>query len=175
MIVLDGLSPNNNLPMFWNNDLYIYDNKWEPLLNREFKQEIIQKFRDIVFNKYKKDFFDNYKKSNVTDINLKEYQFCYILSSFKYNSKSFFKINFGYDTEDVIDKMLTSLVSKKMIKAVSEHYEIIDTNLLKSIKHIDNLILQDILSLIRNDAKNVSFEFVGKRNFVYNNFSDDLS
>lgn len=175
MVALDGLSPNNNLPMLWNNDLQVNDNNWIPLLNRDFKQEVIQKFRNLIFKKYKQDFYESYFNSKITAINLKEFQLCYILYSFKHSTKTFIKSNFKYDTVSEIDGMIKTLETKNLIKCYEGYIEIIDESLLTAITRIDNLISKDVLSEIRDNPKNVNYEFVGNKNFMYNKYNDDLS
>jgi hypothetical protein len=168
MISLDGLSPNNNLPIIWKSDIKIDDRTWTPLLNRDFKIEVINKFKDIVYNKYKKEFFKTYKENIVKISNFKEFQIMYILYSFKYSTHDFLKTNFGFDTIEQSESVLMDLKERGLITQSEGVFEIIDENILKSIIEIDSLISRDILKLIREDSKNISYEFVGKRNFEYN-------
>jgi len=174
MVSLNGLSPNNNLPMIWDSNLVLNENLWSPLLNRKFKLEILEKVKKIVFKQNKEEFYKIYKSRAKKICNLREFQLLYILYTMKYITFNTIQEYFGFDSILELRDMLNKLESRGIIIYDNGFYNVTNDEIVKCVIYIDNIISKDLLTAIRNDPKQVNFKFAGKRKFTYNNSNDVL-
>lgn len=174
LVSLNGLSPNNNLPMIWESNLVINENLWSPLLNRKFKLEILEKLKKMVFKQKKEEFFEIYKKRAKKICNLREFQLLYILYTMKYITFNTIQEYFGFDSILELRDILNKLESRGIIIYDNGFYNITNNEIVNCVIYIDNIISKDLLTDIRNNPKQVNFKFAGKRNFTYNNSNDVL-
>lgn len=156
MITFNGISPNNNISMLWNNNIKHNDLRWFPIFNREYSLELLRKKKNDYLRKNKSEINDIYQKSFLKNrIEYKEFEVLIILFNIYSIRKEYIKESLGFDsTEDVI-KIIEKFIECGIITYSTENIlEFIDRRVIDEMKKIDERISESV-GIIKGTRKQI--------------------
>lgn len=137
LIGINGVSPNNNLSLLWNNNIA----NWNPLLDRDINILVLTKRKQEYLKQNRIGIFSFYKSSEKLNKIITFFEFemlVLVYNCYGIDIKSLNK--FGIcDSINILNEIVKTLIAKKIIKIENAIIEIIDSNILEELKSFENL------------------------------------
>lgn len=170
VVSIGGISPNNNIPLIWDNQFkFDDDRRWIPLLNRSIKQEVIAKYKEIVFKSKKEYIFSVYKSYSLPNIDFNDFQTLYILKLFGHKNIPIIIEICGFDSEVEFERNINELIRKGYLTISDNLFFITNKEMEEAIEALDDYIIESILNTIKLGKKKISNKFITE-NFILNRF-----
>ena len=156
MITFDGISPNNNISMLWNNNINYNNARWFPIFNREYSLEFLRRKKTEYLRK-KKEILDIYNSSWLNKkISFEEFKVLLIIFNTYSVRLEYIKEALGFDNIEEINKIIDKFEKSDIITFSTENIlEFIDLKVVKELKKIDEKISGKV-GIIKGTRKQIS-------------------
>lgn len=142
MLTFNGISPNNNISMLWNNYIEHNNCRWIPVFNREYALEFLRKKKDDYLLKNKKELFEFYKNSFLANqFTYEEFKVLVMLFNTYSIRLEYIKEAMGFDNTEEILKIIEKFIKYGIITYSTENIlEFTDDKVINEIKKVDKKI-----------------------------------
>lgn len=156
MLTFDGISPNNNISMLWNNNINYNNNRWFPVFNREYSLELLRRKKNEYLRK-KKEVIKIYNESFLKEkFTYKEFKVLIILFNTYSVRTEYIKEALGFDTIEEITEIVEKLIKCGIITYSTENIlQFIDAKAIKELKRIEEKISGEV-GIIKGTRKQIS-------------------
>lgn len=157
MLTFDGVSPNNNISMLWNNNIEHNNSRWFPIFNREYSLELLMKKKNEYLIEHKNEIFKFYKgsflKNNMT---YDEFKVLIILFNTYSVRKEYIKKAIGFDTIEEVTEVIEKFVNCGIITySIENIIQFIDKKVINEMKKIDEKISINV-GIIKGTRKQIN-------------------
>ena len=156
MLTFNGISPNNNISMLWNNNIEHNNSRWFPIFNREYSLELLIRKKNEYLIKNKTEIFELYQESFLKkDITYEEFTVLIILFNTYSIRKEYIKEALGFDTLEEITKIIEKFVNCGIITySIENILQFIDKKVINEMRRIDERISRSV-GIIKGTRKQI--------------------
>lgn len=156
MLTFNGISPNNNISMLWNNNIEYNNSRWFPVFNREYSLELLVRKKNEYLIKNKTEIFELYQESFLKeDITYEEFTVLIILFNTYSIRKEYIKEALGFDTLEEITEIIEKFVSCGIITySIENILQFIDKRVINEMRRIDERISRSV-GIIKGTRKQI--------------------
>ncbi len=146
MVTFNGLSPNNNISMLWNNNIKHNNSRWIPIFDRELSLELMIRKKNEYLIKNRNEIFIFYEESFLKDmLTYEEFKVLIMLFNTYSIRKEYIKDALGFDTIDEVTKIIEKFEKCGIITYSLENIlQFIDTKVIREMKKIDEEISKNV-------------------------------
>ncbi len=157
MLTFNGISPNNNISMLWNNHIKYNNSRWFPIFNREYSLELLIRKKNEYLIKNKTEILELYKESFLKkDITYEEFKVLIILFNTYSIRKEYIKEALGFDTLEEVTEIIEKFVSYGIITYNIENIlQFTDRKVINEMRRIDERISRSV-GIIKGTRKQIS-------------------
>ena len=157
MVTFDGISPNSNISMLWNDNINHNNCKWIPVFNREYSLEALRRKKNEYLRKNKNAVLDFYHNSFLrTKITYDEFKVLIILFNTYSIRIDYIREVLGYDSVEEIIKIIEKFINYGIITySIENILQFIDTKVINEMRKIDEKISKSV-GIIKGTRKQIS-------------------
>lgn len=156
MVTFNGISPNNNISMLWNNNIMHNNHKWFPVFNREYSLELLRKKKNDYLRDNKSKIYEFYKESFLKD-NMTYEEFKVLIMIFNTYSirKEYIKEALGFDTIEEVTEVIEKFINCGIITySIENILQFIDKRVISEMRKIDERISRNV-GIIKGTRKQI--------------------
>lgn len=156
MLTFNGISPNNNISLLWNNNIMHNNHRWFPVFNREYSLELLRKKKDEYLRKNKNEIFEFYKESFLKyQMTYDEFKVLIMLFNTYSIRKEYLKEALGFDTIEEVTEIIEKFVKCGIITySIENILQFIDRRVISEMRKIDERISRSV-GIIKGTRKQI--------------------
>ena len=156
MLTFNGISPNNNISMLWNNNIMHNKYRWVPVFDREYSLELLRRKKNEYLIKNRNEIFEFYKGSFLKDImTYEEFKVLIMLFNTYSIRKEYLKEALGFDTIEEVTEIIEKFVNCGIITySIENILQFIDRRVINEMKKIDARISKSV-GIIKGTRKQI--------------------
>lgn len=156
MLTFNGISPNNNISLLWNNNIMHNNHRWFPVFNREYSLELLRKKKNEYLRKNKNEIFEFYKESFLKyQMTYDEFKALIMLFNTYSIRKEYLKEALGFDTIEEVTEIIEKFVKCGIITySIENILQFIDRRVINEMMKIDERISRSV-GIIKGTRKQI--------------------
>ena len=156
MITFNGISPNNNISMLWNNNIEHNNYRWFPVFDREYSLELLRRKKNEYLIKNKNEIFEFYKESFLKkNMTYEEFKVLIMLFNTYSIRKEYIKEALGFDTIEEVTEIIEKFVNCGIITySIENILQFIDKKVINEMRKIDERISKSV-GIIKGTRKQI--------------------
>ena len=156
MLTFNGISPNNNISLLWNNNIMHNNHRWFPVFNREYSLELLRKKKNEYLRKNKNKIFEFYKESFLKyQMTYDEFKALIMLFNTYSIRKEYLKEALGFDTIEEVTEIIEKFVKCGIITySIENILQFIDRRVINEMMKIDERISRSV-GIIKGTRKQI--------------------
>ena len=156
MLTFNGISPNNNISLLWNNNIMHNNYRWFPVFDREYSLELLRRKKNEYLIKNKNEIFEFYKESFLKyRMTYDEFKVLIMLFNTYSIRKEYLKEALGFDTIEEVTEIIEKFVKCGIITySIENILQFIDRKVINEMRKIDERISRSV-GIIKGTRKQI--------------------
>lgn len=156
MLTFNGISPNNNISLLWNNNIMHNNYRWFPVFDREYSLELLRRKKNEYLIKNKNEIFEFYKESFLKyRMTYDEFKVLIMLFNTYSIRKEYLKEALGFDTIEEVTEIIEKFVKCGIIAySIENILQFIDRRVINEMRKIDERISRSV-GIIKGTRKQI--------------------